>query len=214
MSLKEKLIHEYIDYDLKKHKLTPLRLFIRSIGLDYNKMPRKKLIKWSSTKRYKDFFALHKIKKIADEANIKECIILDNYEIFINNFKLNLDEEFTITESEVLSFIDILEYVANTTPPKPKVVKLKPPKILRYTKHQKRGKYKSKGQRLSALKKTTLSVLGSGGLVSGAEGQVIFSGGKGKHSKRTLGSNRILIKKKVRTPTGMRYHRKVYQTPK
>jgi hypothetical protein len=208
MSLKEKLISHYVNVDLLEgHRMTPLRKFVDSLGLDHENLTRKQMRKWASTKRYRDYFALAKIKKIADAANVSESYILENYDFFISNFDVDLSSEYTITAEEALSFLSIVEAMRSKAP------RVKAAKIFRYTKHQKRGSYQSLEQRKLGLKKKIASVLGSGGLVSDAPGQIIFSGGKGKHSKRALGSNRLLLKTKVRTPEGMRYHRKVVQVP-
>lgn len=202
--LKEKLLSEYLNYDFVfEDKSTPLRRFVDSIGLDHTKMNRKQMDKWARTKRYKEFFGLMKIKRIADEANIKESVIFYNLDLFLSNFEPNLSEETTITEEETLNFLKILE-VAMTPPP----VKL-------YSKTGKRGKYKSLSQRKSILKQHILNTVNKGGSVS-LGGGILFAGtGKhSKHAKKALTKGRVLLKKRVRTPIGMRYHRKVYQTPK
>lgn len=201
--LKEKLLSKYfISEEISEEsKLTPLRKFVDSIGLDWTKMNRKQMTRWSNTKRYKDYFALMKIKKLADASNIKESFVFDNYQFFISNFALDIQKETEITKEEAISFIQIMEAIS-------------PPKV-KFYKGGKRGHYKSLEQRKQTLKNRVLSTVNTGGVVSSGEGQILFAGtGKrGKHAKKTLGANRILLKTKVRTPTGMRYHRKVYQTP-
>lgn len=173
-SIKEQLLSCYLNSIEESDKITPLRSFIDSIGLDWRKMNRKQLMRWSTTKRYKDYFALNKIKKIADTAHS--------------------------TNEESISFSQLMEKVK--LPPSVKVIK------------PGRGHYKSIEQRKRIYKSKIMDVINSGGAVSGAGGEILFAGtGRGKQTKKALGGNRVILKKKVRTPTGMRYHRKVLVRP-
>ena len=195
--MKESMFFEYTTQELKA-KQTPLRNFIRSIGLDHKDLTRKQMLKWANTKRYKDFKKLAKIKRMADEANVQETVILENFWLFIENFDLDDNDEI-ISEKEALNFIYILEAI---------------PKIKIYRYHSaKRGPYKSAAEREKARKELQTAAVNRGGIVSGGEGDIIFKGGK-KHYHRALGANKLMIRsfagtsKKTGAP---KYRRKTYK---
>lgn len=205
--LKEKLLSKYYNgYHIDEDRMTPLRRFVDSLGLDHKEMTRKQMDKWARTKRYKNFFRLMKIKRIADEANVSESVIFSNLDVFLSQFEVNMLEESIITEEEVLCFLAILEAI--NRPPRPPEIKI--------YKGRKRGKYKSLTQRKDILKNIILNTVGSGGISSLGAGGVMFAGtgGRGIHTKKSVGSNRLMVKRRIKTSTGSRFHRKVYQPPK
>lgn len=199
-SLLHKLNETYFNDELNEahKKLTPLRRFILSIGLDFNKLTNKQMRKWSSTKRYKTYLKLYKLKKLADFTN-KEKEVNENLEFFFENF-ICQDEEI-INENDTLSFLQVLE-AYRLKVPAPKIYKLKVGG---------RGKYKSLQQRKSNLQQNVISAVQSGAIVSDAPGTSIYSGlyKHSKHGTKALGQNKVVIKRKITTPTSIRYHRKV-----
>ena len=195
-----KLLECYFRDELNEavKKLTPLRRFVLSIGLDFNKLSNKQMRKWSSTKRYKSFLKMYKLKKIADYTN-KEKEVNEDLSFFYDNFECS-DEEI-ITESDALSFLSVME-AYRLKVPKPKIYKLNVGG---------RGKYKSLEKRKTSLQQNVIHAVQSGGIVSDAPGSSIYSGlyKHSKHGTRALGQNKVIIKRKVTTPTSIRYHRKV-----
>lgn len=195
-----KLLEFYFRDDLSEavKKLTPLRRFVLSIGLDFNKLSNKQMRKWSSTKRYKSFLKMYKLKKIADYAN-KEKEVNEDLSFFYDNFECS-DEEI-ITESDALSFLSVME-AYRLKVPKPKIYRLHVGG---------RGKYKSLEKRKTSLQQNVIHAVQSGGIVSDVPGSSIYSGlyKHSKHGTRALGQNKVIIKRKVTTPTSIRYHRKV-----
>ena len=201
MTLKQKLIEKYL---LKQHtesylqeaRATPLRKFIASIGLDYTKLNPKQMRKWAMSKRYKDYKAMGKIKRIAAEANVQETIILENYNFFLSNFYIDEQNDYEITKEEVISFIKIFEAI-------PKI------KIFRY-KSAKRGPYKNKMERMANLKQVALNAINRGGIISSGEGDVIYK--KAKKVRTALGSDKMMIRQKFITKSGTPiYHHKAYK---
>lgn len=71
---KQRLYSVYLNNSLLEgeYKKTPLRRFVFSIGLDWQKLDRKKYLNIAKTKRFKDWKKLDKIEKIATEANSKK----------------------------------------------------------------------------------------------------------------------------------------------
>lgn len=175
-----------------EEKYTVLRRFINSIGLDYHHLTLKQIRKIASTKRYKTFLALRKIKRISDEAHrddIKESIEY-NIHAILKSFPMEDVYLDSITEQEVRAVIGV-----------PKIQ----PKVHR------RGKYKTLEQRRKAFKSNVLSALYAGHRVSG-EGQVMFAG-SGKHTKLALRKNRVMILKRRSYMGTVKFHRNVVKIP-
>lgn len=202
-SLKEKLLQSYYkDSFFTEHtiaelrgKRTALRKFISSIGLDYRQLTRKQVNKWADTKRYKDFKKGLKIKKIADEANVEEGFILENYNVFIENFIDNGNEQ-EIDSEEVLCFLSILEGLA---------------KIKTYTQKRigRRGGYSSKQEREARMKNTIINAVNAGAIIDRGEGDPLFA--SGRRAFKALGSNKVMIKRKKPSKSGLKFHRKTYK---
>ena len=66
MSFKNRLLEKYKLYEDRKRS-TPLRKYIRYIGLDWTKMNRSQIDDIARTQAYKQFKGLRKIKKIIDK---------------------------------------------------------------------------------------------------------------------------------------------------
>lgn len=208
-SLKEKLLTRYFQNELfESERMTPLKRFIDSLGLDHNTLTLKQKRKWASTKRYKDFVSLRKIKKIADEANVKESFIFNNINIFLERFETD-ETENLISESEVLSFLETVEYIHLTEKNK-RVLSAPTTKVFRSG----RGHYSSAEERKRKIKNMALDLINQGGEVSTSPGTVMVSSKKALHALKPLGQNKIILMKKVSTPKGIRFHRKIYKTPK
>lgn len=190
---------------LKKYKQTALRQFINSIGLDWKVLNGKQKRKWADTKRYKDFKKMMKIKKIADESDIRETFILEHYTTFIQNFK-DFGDETVINEQEVLSFFQILNHIEESY----LVERTQNIKIYRQKTYKNRGKYRNKSQRAQLLKSIASSAVNRGAIISGGESDILFKGGR-KHAQRALGSGKLMIKRKVGSPSGLKYHRKSFR---
>lgn len=185
-----------MEYTIKQQrgKATPLRNFIASIGLDYRDLTRKQIDRWADTKRYKDYKKGLKIKKIADEANVEENFIIENYRVFIDNFIDNGNEE-EIDSEEVLSFLSILEAV----------------KIKTYSQKHigGRGHYSSKQEREARMKRNIIDAINSGAIIDRGEGDPLFA--SGHRAFKSLGSNKVMIKRKRPSKSGIKFHRKTYK---
>lgn len=174
-----------------EEKYTALRRFINSIGLDYHKLTLKQIRKIASTRRYKIFLALRKIKHIADEAHeIKEDIEYYIHDILCN-FPMDDIHSNIITEKEVNAVVLSI----------PKMQ----PNVHR------RGKYKTLEQRRKKFKVHVLNNLYAGHRVSG-EGQVMFAG-SGRHTKLALRKNRVMILKRRSQNGVVKFHRNVVKIP-
>lgn len=186
MSIKHKLIKKYFhdDFIPESARLTPLRRFLYTIGFDYKDLTRSEVDKWARTKRFKDFFKLYKIKKIADKAHVDEEIVFNNLEIFLS--KLEIIEEEQIYLKEEQDFQQILEYVAPT---------ISKGFIRKTRKVGKRGKYKHLPQRQQFIKKQILQTLNTGGEVSTGESQIRFR--SGKKMNNVAGRNKVILKKRI-----------------
>jgi hypothetical protein len=208
-SLVHKLNETYFNDELNEatKKLTPLRRFVLSIGLDFNKLTNKQMRKWSSTKRYKTYLKLYKLKKLADFTN-KQKEVTENLEFFFENF-ICQDEEI-INENDALSFLQVLE-AYRLKVPTPRIYKLHVGgrggnKDLTRPYH-----YKKLAQRKQELQQNVIKAVQSGAIVSDAPGTSIYSGlyKHSKHGTKSLGQNKVVIKRKISTPNSIRYHRKV-----
>lgn len=200
-SLKEKLLQSYynsylLEYTVREQrgKSTALRQFLASIGLDYRDLTRKQIYRWADTKRYNDFKKGLKIKRIADEANVEESFILENYKFFIENFVDNGSEE-EIDSEEVLSFLSILEAA----------------KIKTYAQKHigGRGHYSSKQEREARMKNDIIDAVNSGAIIDRGEGDPLFA--SGQRAFKSLGSNKVMIKRKRPSKSGLKFHRKTYK---
>lgn len=200
-SLKEKLLQSYyndylLEYTIKQQrgKATALRQFIASIGLDYRDLTRKQIDRWADTKRYKDFKKGLKIKRIADEANVEESFIVENYNFFIENFVDNGREE-EIDSEEVLSFLSILEAA----------------KIKTYSQRHigKKRSYRTKQEREADLKSQIIGAVNTGAIIDRGEGDPMFA--SGKRAFKSLGSGKVMIKRKSSSKSGLKFHRKTYK---
>jgi len=200
-SLKEKILSSYFkDEYLFEARLTPLRRFITSIGLDYTHLTRKQLYKWARSKRYQMFKKLLKIKRIADEANVDELLIYNNIELFLKEFYLDDSTDNLITEEEVVSFISLME-------------KIKQIDFMAKKAHQfgKRGSYKSKAERQEVMRNRTLQTINTGGMVTSGESNILYGVTAKKRRARALGTGKMMFLKRVPGSTGMKYHRKTYK---
>lgn len=200
-SLKEKLLRSYynaqlLEYTVKQQrgKATALRQFIASIGLDYRDLTRKQIDRWADTKRYKDFKKVMKIKKISDEANVEENFILENYNFFLENFVDNGQEE--VDSAEMLNFLQILENIVKA-------------KIYRQKRAGKRGSYRTKQERESRLKGEITGAVNAGAIIDRGEGDPLFA--SGHRAFRALGSNKVMIKRKKSSKSGLKFHKKTYK---
>ena len=210
-TLKEKLLSSYFkedflseDYFHETERLSPLRRFIYTLGLDYKDLNKKQLYKWSRTKRYRNFKKMRKIKRIADEANLDDSFIYDNIEVLLKEFKLD-DDDTLITADEVISILPILEGY--------KISQLKGRSYGATKAHQfgARGKYRTKQQRSTEMRHRILKTINSGGIVSSGEGGILFKG-TGKKAKKPLGTGKMLFLTRVPSKKGgMKYHRKIYK---
>ncbi len=213
-SLKEKLLLNYIenDYIEEEQRYTPLRRFVDSLGLDHTKLTRKQMRKWSSTKRYKNFLALRKIKRIADEANVKENVISTNQYHFISGFYSEDIYSDIISEEEVISFLAALDNLNEGR------IKISRPRSLSLKPRRPRGKYKSLAQRKSAVQSAATQIINKGGTVSyGASGPLYA--GKSKHtihSTKALGANQLALRSKrpYSSKYGFKLHRNVIDLPR
>lgn len=49
-------------------RMTPLRKFVKTLGLNHKNLTNKQMRKWAKTKRYKEFFMQQKIEHIQDKS--------------------------------------------------------------------------------------------------------------------------------------------------
>jgi len=205
MSLKHKLLKKYFaeEFIIEYERLTPLRRFIYSLGLDYKDLSRKKIYKWARTKQYKDFFKLYKIKKIVDKANVDESFVYENLEYIMDNFIPSEDQH--ITEFDVDNFKTILEIVySRSNYPK---TGYEPVIKHSYNRHHMRGRYRTAQQRQAIVKQNVLHTVNTGGTVSRGESDIQFK--SGKKQQLASGQNKVILRKRIPSRTGgLRYHRK------
>jgi hypothetical protein len=178
----------------EKQILTPLRRFINSIGLDYTKLTLRQMRKWSSTKRYKDYLALRKIKRMADEAHVSEELVEMVQEELLVDFYFDDIFLSVITENEVYSVICQLHHLREGS----------------YHSY-KRGKYKTLEQRKKLFKDMVTSALYAGSHEA-TIGHAMFKS-MGKHTALALQKGRSMLLKRREKPEGTVYHRKVYRLP-
>lgn len=203
-NLKQKLLRLYFKEEIlcEKFRLTPLRRFISSIGLDYTKLDKKQMHKFARSKRYKQYKTLLRIKKIADEhTDVKEQVILEHYKILSN-----IEE--TKSDAEIIKLLRILEEIY--------IIEDKFSLSSSGKFGATRGRYSTAKERMGVLKKKAIDVLNKGGEVSSSRGTIQFigKGNIGKKAKKLLGANKIIFKMRIPAKTGLKYHHQTFKTPK
>jgi hypothetical protein len=87
MSFKNKILEKYY-FKEEARRLTPLRKYIRYIGLDWTKMNEKQIDKIARTQAYKQFKGLRKIKKTIDK-NIQNSSVQESKDVQPRQYDLH-----------------------------------------------------------------------------------------------------------------------------